>query len=404
MVQVSFTLPVPHDKRAEGAALQLAAKMGLEPALLVHAKAMGPDFTFFVVYGSATHLVDLRDVAVVEREFPLLSPTEVNKAIKSRLRRKLVVVGACIGTDAHTVGIDAILNIKGFAGEKGLEYYREIKVVNLGAQVLVPELVARARAEKADAVMVSQVVTQRDAHIHNTTTMSAAFREAYPAGQVPLLVVGGPRFEEGSAPKLGVDRIFGRGTTPGEVASYLVHALATAARPHEGEVMTASTRATVGLTVTHRRYVPYSHAHYAGNLVDGAYSLAAFGDVATEMCIRTDGDEGLFASYSDVQFKAPVRAGDVIEIEARLVRAGTPQPRDGVRGAGRRPGRARARRVRADLLDPPVVATTARGVVVVPPPRRRQPETGRSACRARHADRSSIAAVSLQHNGFGSRA
>ena len=225
MVQMSFTLPLPHDKKAEGAALQLARKMGLDPALLVHAKAMGPDFTFFVVYGRVNHLVDLRQGEVVEREFPLLSPKEVNRAIKSALRRKLVVVGACIGTDAHTVGIDAILNIKGFAGEKGLEYYNEIKVVNLGAQVLVPELVARARAEKADAVMVSQVVTQRDAHIHNTTTMSAAFREAYPAGKVPLLVAGGPRFEEGSAQRLGVDRIFGRGTTPGEVASFLVHAL-----------------------------------------------------------------------------------------------------------------------------------------------------------------------------------
>ena len=226
MVQVSFTLPVPHDKRAEGAALQLAAKMGLEPALLVHAKPMGPDFTFFVVYGSATHLVDLREVTVVEREFPLLSPTEVNKAIKGRLRRKLVVVGACIGTDAHTVGIDAILNIKGFAGEKGLEYYREIKVVNLGAQVLVPELVALAREEKADAVLVSQVVTQRDAHLKNTREMSAAFRESYPTGKAPLLVVGGPRFDEQATAELGVDRIFGRGTTPGEVASYLVHALA----------------------------------------------------------------------------------------------------------------------------------------------------------------------------------
>jgi len=225
MVQVSFTLPIPHDKRAEGAALQLAAKMGLAPALLVHARAMGPDFTFFVVYGSATHLVDLREVVVVEREFPLLSAKEVNALIKKRLRRKLVVVGACIGTDAHTVGIDAILNIKGFAGEKGLEYYREIKVVNCGAQVLVPELVARARAERADAVLVSQVVTQKDAHIHNTMTMSAAFREAYPAGHVPLLVVGGPRFEQGSAQRLGIDRIFGKGTTPGEVASYLVHAM-----------------------------------------------------------------------------------------------------------------------------------------------------------------------------------
>jgi beta-lysine 5,6-aminomutase beta subunit len=228
MVQVSFTLPIPHDKRAEGAALQLAAKMGLAPALLVHAKAMGPDFTFFIVYGSAAHLVDLRDVVVTEREFPLLSARDVNTLIKKRLRRQLVVVGACIGTDAHTVGIDAILNIKGFAGQKGLEYYREIKVVNCGAQVLVPELVARAREERADAVLVSQVVTQKDAHIRNTMTMSAAFREAYPAGKVPLLVVGGPRFEQGSAPALGVDRIFGKGTTPGEVASYLVHTMAQA--------------------------------------------------------------------------------------------------------------------------------------------------------------------------------
>ena len=227
MVQVSFTLPLPHDKRAEGAALQLAAKMGLEPALLVHAKAMGPHFTFFVVYGSVTHLVDVRDVVVHEREFPLLSARDTNAEIRKRLRRKLVVVGACIGPAAHTVGIDAILNIKGFAGEKGLEYYREMTVHNLGAQVLVPELVNTAREVRADAVLVSQVVTQKDAHIHNTQAMSAAFREAFPEGQVPLLVVGGPRFEEGSAASLGVDRIFGRGTTPGEVASYLVHALVT---------------------------------------------------------------------------------------------------------------------------------------------------------------------------------
>jgi len=229
MVQLSFTLPIPHDKRAEGAALQLAAKMGLDPAMVVHAKAMGPHFTFFVVYGSVHHLVDLSAVTVVEREFPLLTAKEVNTAIRSGLRRKLVVVGACIGTDAHTVGIDAILNIKGFAGQKGLEHYREIKVVNLGAQVLVPDLVARARAERADAVLVSQVVTQRDAHLTNTREMAAAFREAYPAGQVPLLVVGGPRFDEQATAALGVDRIFGRGTTPGEVASYLVHALVTRA-------------------------------------------------------------------------------------------------------------------------------------------------------------------------------
>jgi len=121
-----------------------------------------------------------------------------------------------------------------------------------------------------------------------------------------------------------------------------------------------------GVTVTHRRYLSYSHAHYGGNLVDGAYGLGLFGDVATELCILTDGDEGLFASYSDVQFRAPVKAGDVVEATGTVVRTGT-----------------RSRTVeftltvvcRADpdrgesaaaVLDPPIVATTATGTVVVP--------------------------------------
>ena len=123
----------------------------------------------------------------------------------------------------------------------------------------------------------------------------------------------------------------------------------------------------VGTRVVHRRYVPYSHAHYAGFLVDGAYGLGLFGDVATEMCIRTDGDEGLFASYDDVQFLAPVRAGDVVEITCEIVRVGT---RSRVlafalsvvaRGAATEtsPGAA-------GMLDEPILATTATGTVVVP--------------------------------------
>ena len=228
-IQVSFTLPVPfgtgpEQARAEGAAMQLAGKMGLDPAMVVHAKGMGPDYTFFIVYGRVSHLVDLSEVTVTEREFPLLSSAEVNLRIRSGLGRKLVVVGACIGTDAHTVGIDAILNVKGHSGEKGLEYYREIRVVNLGSQVAVPDLVAKAHDESADAVLVSQVVTQRDAHISNAKEMSAAFGAAGP--DRPLLVVGGPRFDPSMAAELGVDKIFGKATTPGEVASYLAYALA----------------------------------------------------------------------------------------------------------------------------------------------------------------------------------
>jgi beta-lysine 5,6-aminomutase beta subunit len=226
MVQVSFTLPLAAGKRGEGAALQLAGKMGIDPAMVVHARPIGAAHTFYVVYGRVGHLVEPGKVVVAERDYPLLSPKDVNAAVRGRMRRKLVVVGACIGTDAHTVGIDAILNVKGVAGEKGLEYYRELRVVNLGAQVAVADLVAAAAAERADAVLVSQVVTQRDAHLHNTRAMSAAFREAFPPARRPLLVVGGPRFDELMAAELGVDRIFGRGTTPREVASYLAHAIA----------------------------------------------------------------------------------------------------------------------------------------------------------------------------------
>ncbi|MEU1604648.1 hotdog domain-containing protein [Micromonospora matsumotoense] len=122
----------------------------------------------------------------------------------------------------------------------------------------------------------------------------------------------------------------------------------------------------VGLTVTHRRYVPYAHAHYAGNLVDGAYALGLFGDVATEVCIRTDGDEGLFASYADVQFLAAVRAGDVVEVTATVVRVGTRSrtidfvARVVCRGRPERGGSA------AEVLAEPVVAVTATGTVVVP--------------------------------------
>lgn len=127
--------------------------------------------------------------------------------------------------------------------------------------------------------------------------------------------------------------------------------------------MSGATDPRVGLTVVHRRYVPYSDAHYAGNLVDGAYGLALFGDVATEACIRTDGDEGLFASYSDVQFRAPVRGGDVVEVQAVVTRLGTRsrtldlELRVVCRGTE---GSA------ARVLTEPIVATTATGVVVVP--------------------------------------
>ena len=127
------------------------------------------------------------------------------------------------------------------------------------------------------------------------------------------------------------------------------------------------TDARTGLTVVHRRYVPWSHAHYGGALVDGAYGLGLFGDAATELCIRSDGDEGLFASYSDVQFLAPVRAGDCVEVTATLTRVGTRSRTIDFRLLVVTRSRPDLGDSAAEVLPEPVLATTATGVVVVPP-------------------------------------
>jgi len=124
----------------------------------------------------------------------------------------------------------------------------------------------------------------------------------------------------------------------------------------------------LGATITHRRYVPYSHAHYAGNLVDGAYALGLFGDVATDLMIVTDGDEGLFASYSDVQFTAPVRAGDVVEVSATVSRVGHRSREVSFEARVVSRGRPDRGESAAEVLTEPLVAVTATGTIVVPPP------------------------------------
>ena len=223
-VQISFTLPIAESERARQAALKLAQKMGLQRPQVVHVKAMGPDFTFFIVYGRTIHRVDPDELVIEERDFPLLSYQEVNRLVREHLKRQLTVIGACTGTDAHTVGLDAILSMKGFAGDHGLEYFTEMHVTNMGAQVTPEEIVEVARDERADAVLVSQVVTQRDAHIvHLEAVRDALVQAGLREGVV--LVGGGPRFTPEQAADLGYDRIFGRGTVPSEVASYLAVAV-----------------------------------------------------------------------------------------------------------------------------------------------------------------------------------
>ena len=223
LVQLSFTLPIAAGKRARQAAIELARKMGFERPHVVHMKAMGSSFTFFVVYGATSHFVDPERLEIRARDFPELSYSEVNRLLREELRRQLVVVGACTGTDAHTVGLDAILSMKGYAGDHGLEHFTEMRVVNLGSQVSPEEIVEAVRVHEADAVLVSQVVTQRDAHIIHLVQVRAALEDAGLRDRV-ILIGGGPRFSSEQAVELGYDRIFGRGTRPSEVASFLAWA------------------------------------------------------------------------------------------------------------------------------------------------------------------------------------
>ncbi len=220
LVQLSFTLPLPDSPRSHQAALELARRMGIARPQLVHAKPMGPDLTFFILYGATDHAVDPDELVVEDRDFPLYSHGEVNQLIRERLKRQLVVVGACTGTDAHTVGLDAILSMKGFAGDHGLEYFPEMRVVNMGAQVTPAEIVDAVARERADAVLISQVVTQRDAHLLHLREVREALEASGERDRL-ILVGGGPRFAPQHAGELGYDRIFGRGTLPSEVASYL---------------------------------------------------------------------------------------------------------------------------------------------------------------------------------------
>ncbi|MEO6821125.1 MAG: hotdog domain-containing protein [Candidatus Nanopelagicales bacterium] len=122
----------------------------------------------------------------------------------------------------------------------------------------------------------------------------------------------------------------------------------------------------LGMTVTHRRYVPYAHAHYGGNLVDGAYVLAMFGDVVTELCIRTDGDEGLFAGYTTVEFRAPVRAGDVLEATAIITRVGNRSRTLELVARVLCRATPDVSASAARVLPEPLVCATATGTVVVP--------------------------------------
>ncbi|WP_437960046.1 OAM dimerization domain-containing protein [Sorangium sp. So ce119] len=223
MVQMSFTLRVLPGDRAREAAKRFAEAHGLREPLVTAMEQASREHTYFVVYGHSQHGVDISDIEVQELAAQPLTRDQIEAQAK-KLGRKIVVVGACTGSDAHTVGIDAILNYKGFAGEKGLESFKCFDAHNLGAQVENAELCEKAKALGADAILVSQVITQRNCHKENAAALvEMATRQGF--RDSVILLLGGPRIDHNLAVELGFDAGFGPGTKPITVASFLVERL-----------------------------------------------------------------------------------------------------------------------------------------------------------------------------------
>jgi beta-lysine 5,6-aminomutase beta subunit len=222
-VQLSFTLPVADSPAAHEAARQLVGKLGFEDCEIVSAKAIADGFTMFVAFGRTAAGVDMDEIHVdTHGAEEHLSFDEINELIDRNIGRKLVIVGACTGSDAHTIGIDAVMNMKGYDHHYGLERYPMIEAYNLGAQVPNESLIARAVEVNADAVLVSQVVTQKDIHIRNMTNF-VELLEAEGLRDRFIAIAGGPRIGHRLAIELGFDAGFGRGTFPEHVATFILN-------------------------------------------------------------------------------------------------------------------------------------------------------------------------------------
>lgn len=220
-IQLSFTLPVPDDDRAVEAARRILLSMGLHDPLIAWHQPLDKGFTHFVAYGSMKQGIDYSKIQVSTVESVSMTLEETDRFIRENLGRKVRIIGASTGTDAHTVGIDAIMNMKGYAGHYGLERYQMLETLNLGSQVDNEDFIREAVHFEADALLVSQTVTQKDVHIRNMTEL-VELLEAESLRKRFLLIAGGPRISHELAKELGFDAGFGPGKYAGDVAAFIV--------------------------------------------------------------------------------------------------------------------------------------------------------------------------------------
>jgi beta-lysine 5,6-aminomutase beta subunit len=220
-VQMSFTLPVEPSAKAREAATQLVKEWGFFDVKVAHMSKIGINYSLFVVYGRTEKGIDFTKLQVPELSTEQRSYKEIDQLILSQVKRPIRLIGACTGYDAHTVGLDAILNMKGFDGDIGLERYKGFQVVNMGSQVPTDELIDRALKEKADAILLSKIVSQKDIHIADMRELMQKLQKRGLEGRF-ILVAGGPRVTHKMALELGFDAGFTIGTRPSDVANYLL--------------------------------------------------------------------------------------------------------------------------------------------------------------------------------------
>lgn len=215
-VQLSFVLPIPASVNPKHAARNLLLKMGLLEPLISYCDLIGSDLYRIVAYAKTPCAVNVSEVTADPGESR--SPAEIDALIEQRLKRRAIIIGATIGADAHSVGLDAILNAKGYAGSPGLESYKGFVVHNLGSQIECEELLRRATELKADAILISQVVTHNDSHRRTLREFKLQMSN-WPSSTPSVVIIGGPRISEELATEMGFDAAFGAGTTPAEVAT-----------------------------------------------------------------------------------------------------------------------------------------------------------------------------------------
>lgn len=225
LVQLSFTLPVPYSLAARRAALELAGRMSLQEPEVVHYQQLTPGYTYFVMYGRCEQTVDFTALQGEGFDIEYMTEDEIERFAQERIGRRIVVVGASTGSDTHSVGIDAMLNLKGYHGHHGLEGYHCFETYNLGSQVPNSVLVAKALEVGADVILVSQTVTQQNLHVHNLTEL-VEMVEAEGVRKDMILACGGPRVTNELAKELGYDAGFSKGTHPHHVATFVVRELA----------------------------------------------------------------------------------------------------------------------------------------------------------------------------------